>query len=119
MNSNLDAGFIPLKSNHSVDDTVHRADDLVTAKGITRFAVVDHSGEAKKAGMQMLNTKLLIFGHPKAGTPVMLAPPSSALDLPLKLLVSEDSAGAVWLTYNSPSYLRTGDSPDAHPAVHL
>ncbi len=107
MNSDLHAGYISLKSSYSVDDTLHRVDDLLAAKDITLFSVIDHSGEAKKVGTQMPNTKLLIFGNPKAGTPIMLAAPRSALDLPLKLLVSEDSTGTVWMTYNSPSYLRT------------
>jgi uncharacterized protein (DUF302 family) len=70
------------------------------------FAVVDHSGEAAKAGLHMPNTKLLIFGNPKAGTPVMLAAPSAAIDLPLKILVAEDAAGKVWVSYNSAEYLQ-------------
>ncbi len=65
-----------------------------------------HSGEAEKAGMKMRPTKLLIFGNPKAGTPVMLAAPSSAIDLPLKILIWEDAQGKVWLSYNSPGYLQ-------------
>src|SRR5262249_39160348 len=76
------------------------------AKGVTLFALVDHSGEAAKAGMTMRPTKLLIFGSPRAGTPLMLAAPSIAIDLPLKILVSEDSNGKVWLSYNSPEYLK-------------
>jgi uncharacterized protein (DUF302 family) len=67
---------------------------------------VDHSGEAEKAGLKMRPTKLLIFGSPKGGTPVMVAAPSAAIDLPLKILVWEDSAGRVWASYNSPSYLQ-------------
>ena len=70
------------------------------------FALIDHSGEAEKAGMRMRNTKLLIFGNPKAGTPLMLAAPTAALDLPLKILVWEDAAGKVWLTYNSVEFIR-------------
>lgn len=79
---------------------------MLDAKGVTVFALVDHSGEAEKVGMKMPATKLLIFGSPRAGTPVMLAAPSIALDLPLKLLVSEDAQGEVWISYNSPDYLR-------------
>jgi uncharacterized protein (DUF302 family) len=67
--------------------------------------VVDHSGEAEKAGLKMPSTKLLIFGSPKAGTPLMLASPSVAIDLPLKILVSEDEQGKAWVSYNSPEYL--------------
>jgi len=70
------------------------------------FALVDHSGEAAKVGMTMPPTKLLIFGSPRAGTPIMLAAPTAALDLPLKILVHEDPAGKVWITYNAPTYLQ-------------
>ena len=99
-------GLIDIPSSHSVDETVTKLEGILQAKGITVFALVDHSGEAAKAGMKMRPTKLLIFGSPKAGTPVMLAAPSSAIDLPLKILVWEDDQGKVWITYNSPSYLQ-------------
>jgi len=99
-------GLIDIPSNHSVDETVTKLEGILQAKGITLFALVDHSGEAAKAGMKMRPTKLLIFGNPRAGTPVMLAAPSSAIDLPLKILVWEDDQGKVWITYNSPSYLQ-------------
>ena len=99
-------GLIDIPSNHSVDETVTKLEGILQAKGITLFALVDHSGEAAKAGMKMRPTKLLIFGNPRAGTPVMLAAPSSAVDLPLKILVWEDVQGKVWITYNSPSYLQ-------------
>jgi uncharacterized protein (DUF302 family) len=100
-------GLIDIPSNHSVDETVTKLEGILQAKGITLFALVDHSGEAAKAGMKMRPTKLLIFGNPRAGTPVMLAAPSSAIDLPLKILVWEDDQGKVWITYNSPTYLQT------------
>ena len=100
------SGILTQQSNHSVDHTVLKLEELLRNKGVTIFAVIDHSGEAEKASMHMPNTKLLIFGHPKAGTPLMLASPSSAIDLPLKILVSEDSAGKVWISYNSPAYLQ-------------
>jgi len=99
-------GLIDIPSSHSVDETVTKLEGILQAKGITLFALVDHSGEAAKAGMKMRPTKLLIFGNPRAGTPVMLAAPSSAIDLPLKILVWEDDQGKVWITYNSPSYLQ-------------
>jgi uncharacterized protein (DUF302 family)/uncharacterized membrane protein YidH (DUF202 family) len=99
-------GIIDLPSHHSVDDTVEKLKGILQAKGITLFALVDHSGEAEKVGMKMRPTKLLIFGNPKGGTPVMLAAPSSAIDLPLKILVWEDVGGKVWLSYNSPAYLQ-------------
>jgi uncharacterized protein (DUF302 family) len=100
------SGLIDIPSNHSVDETVKTFKGILQAKGITLFALVDHSGEAVKAGMKMLPTKLLIFGNPKSGTPVMVAAPGSAIDLPLKILVWEDVQGKVWITYNSPAYLQ-------------
>ncbi len=109
-----DNGMIRIPSAHSVDETVEKLRDLLQAKGITLFAQVDHSGEAAKVGMQMPNTKLLIFGSPKAGTPVMLASPSIALDLPLKILISEDAVGKAFLSYNSAQFLaeRHGVPPE-------
>lgn len=100
-------GIIGKVSNHSVDETVEKLKSILQSKGVTLFVLVDHSGEAEKAGMKMPPTKLLIFGNPKAGTPVMLAAPSAAIDLPLKILVSEDGQGKVWISYNSPEYLQT------------
>jgi uncharacterized protein (DUF302 family) len=99
-------GIVQIPAHHSVYETVQKLRDILQAKGVTLFAVVDHSGEAAKAGLQMPNTKLVIFGSPKAGTPVMLAAPSIAIDLPMKILVAEDAAGKVWVSYNSPQYLR-------------
>jgi uncharacterized protein (DUF302 family) len=93
-------------SHHSVAATVEKVRVLLEAKGVALFALVDHSGEAEKVGMKMRPTKLLIFGNPKAGTLVMLASPSIAIDLPLKILVWEDEAGKVWISYNSADYLR-------------
>ena len=106
MTSNSDRGIIDTPSNHSVDETVEKLKGILQAKGITLFALVDHSGEAEKVGMKMPPTKLLIFGNPKAGTPVMLTAPSSAIDLPLKILIWEDAGRKVWVTYNSPVYLQ-------------
>ena len=99
-------GIIDKPSNHSVNETVEKLKNILQAKGVTLFALVDHSGEAEKAGMKMPPTKLLIFGNPKAGTPLMLAAPGSAIDLPLKILVWEDGQGKVWVSYNDPGYLR-------------
>ncbi len=101
-----DSGLISIPSNHSVDQTVEKLKSILQAKGVALFALIDHSGEAEKAGLKMRPTKLLIFGSPQAGTPVMLAAPTSAIDLPLKILVSEDSQGKVWVSYNSPDYLK-------------
>ena len=106
MTHNRDRGIIDTSSNHSVEETVEKLKGILQAKGVTLFALVDHSGEAEKAGMKMRPTKLLIFGSPKAGTPVMLAAPSSAIDLPLKILIWEDREGKVWVSYNSLTYLQ-------------
>src|SRR5271155_253753 len=99
-------GIVDVPSNHSVDQTVDRLKDILQAKGVTLFALIDHSGEAEKVGMKMPSTKLLIFGNPKGGTPLMLAAPSVAIDLPLKILIWQDGEGNVWLSYNSPEYLQ-------------
>jgi uncharacterized protein (DUF302 family) len=99
-------GIVTQQRKHSVKDTVSRLQNLLSEKGIALFALIDHSGEAEKVGMKMPPTKLLIFGNPKGGTPLMIAAPSCAIDLPLKLLVAEDSSGKVWISYNSPDYLR-------------
>jgi uncharacterized protein (DUF302 family)/uncharacterized membrane protein YidH (DUF202 family) len=100
------SGIVDKPSAHTVDQTVEKLKSILQAKGVSLFALVDHSGEAEKVGMKMRPTKLLIFGNPKAGTPLMLAAPSVAIDLPLKILVWEDAQGKVWLSYNSPTYLR-------------
>ena len=114
-----EAGIVTIPSNHSVDETVDRLRNILRSKEVTLFALIDHSGEAAKVGMKMPPTKLLIFGNPKGGTPLMLAAPSVALDLPLKILVSEDAQGKVWLSYNSPEYLkeRHGLPPDLLPNI--
>src|SRR6202167_2372693 len=99
-------GIVDKPSSHSVDQTVEKLKTILQSKGVTLFALVDHSGEAEKVGMKMRPTKLLIFGNPKGGTPLMLAAPSVAIDLPLKILVWEDGSGKVWVSYNSPEYLK-------------
>jgi uncharacterized protein (DUF302 family) len=98
-------GIVNKPSKHSVDETVGKLQNILEAKGITLFALVDHSGEAAKVGMKMRPTKLLIFGNPKGGTPLMLAAPSIALDLPLKILIWQDDQEKVWVSYNTPEYL--------------
>src|SRR6267154_128475 len=105
MKASRGAGLIDIPSNHSVDETVEKLKGILQAKGVTLFALVDHSGEAAKVGMKMRPTKLLIFGNPKGGTPVMLAAPSIAIDLPLKILIWEDEEEKVWVSYNTPEYL--------------
>lgn len=99
-------GLLQVASRYSADETVKRLEAVLAERGVKEFALIDHSGEAEKAGMKMRPTKLLIFGSPKGGTPLMVAAPSLAIDLPLKALVAEDEGGKVWVTYNSPEYLR-------------
>lgn len=103
---NSGEGIISKPSKYSVPETLHRLETILTAKGIKIFALVDHSGEAEKAGLKMPPTLLLIFGNPKGGTPVMLAAPTAAIDLPLKALAWQDANGQVWLSYNDPEYLK-------------
>jgi uncharacterized protein (DUF302 family) len=107
MPSNKDNGIVMWPSRHSVEQTVERVQKVLLKSGIKLFALIDHSGEAERAGMQMRPTKLLVVGNPKGGTPLMIAAPSIAIDLPLKLLVWEDANGAVWISYNDPFYLQT------------
>lgn len=107
MSMDSNNGIVNVASRHSVDETVERFKSLLESKGVKLFALIDHSGEAEKAGLHMPSTKLLIFGNPKAGTPLMVAAPRIAIDLPLKALVWEDASGKVWISYNDPSYLQT------------
>jgi uncharacterized protein (DUF302 family) len=99
-------GLLQVASPYTVDETVNRLESVLAERGVQVFAVVDHSGEAEKVGMKMRPTKLVIFGNPKGGTPVMLAAPTLAIDLPLKALAWEDENGKVWVSYNSPEYLQ-------------
>jgi len=99
-------GLEQVASRYSVEETLKRLEAILAQRQVQVFALIDHSGEAAKAGMKMPPTKLLIFGNPKGGTPLMLAAPTLAIDLPLKALVWEDKNGKVWVTYNSPEYLR-------------
>ncbi len=99
-------GIISQASKYSVPETLDRVDALLRSKGIKIFVRVDHSGEAEKVGWKMPPAQLLIFGNPKGGTPVMLAAPTSAIDLPLKALAWQDAEGGVWLSYNDPEYIK-------------
>ena len=104
--TNLESGIVTIPSEYSVDETVSRLQKLLEAKGIRIFTTVDHSGEAEKVGLQMPNTKLVIFGNPRTGTPLMIAAPTIALDLPLKILIWEDRESKCWISYSSPDYLQ-------------
>ena len=106
MTTNSENGVVAIPSHQSVDQTVQKLKGILQAKGVKLFALIDHSGEAEKAGMQMRPTKLLIFGNPKAGTPLMIASPSIAIDLPNKILVAEGADGKVTVSYNSTAYLQ-------------
>lgn len=101
-----DHGLNHIRSPHSVPETLQRLETILQSKGLTIFATIDHSGEATKFGLEMHPTRLLIFGSPKGGTPLMVAAPTLAIDLPLKALVWEDDKGSVWVTYNTPEYLQ-------------
>ena len=106
MSTPVAAGFDSFASKYSVDKTVERLQAMLKEKGVAVFAVVDHSGEAAKVGIEMRPTKLVIFGNPRGGTPLMIATPSVAIDLPLKALIWEDSDANIWISYNSPEYLQ-------------
>jgi uncharacterized protein (DUF302 family) len=101
-----DNGLVHLRSPYSVPETLKRLESALQAKNLTVFARIDHSGEAEKAGLSMRPTQLIIFGSPRGGTPLMVASPTLAIDLPLKALAWQDADGTVWLSYNSPEYLR-------------
>ena len=103
---NSGEGIITKPSKYSVPETVHRLETILESKGIQVFALVDHSGEAEKAGLKMPPTQLLIFGNPKGGTPVMLAAPTAAIDLPWKALAWQDPSGQVWLSYNDAAFMQ-------------
>lgn len=99
-------GLVTRLSAHSVAETIDRLETVVTSKGMTVFARIDHAEAAKQAGLSMRPAQLLIFGSPKGGTPMMNAAPTAGIDLPLKALAWEDGDGKVWLTYNTASFLR-------------
>ncbi len=99
-------GLVRIASRYSIDETLQRLQSIFIQKGLQIFTVIDHSGEAEKVGLKMNPTRVIIFGSPKAGTPLMIAAPSLAIDLPLKVLVAQDADANVWVTYNSPEYLQ-------------
>jgi uncharacterized protein (DUF302 family) len=101
-----DNGLASIASRYSVDETVQRFQSLLKERSIQIFTLIDHCGEAAKVGLKMRPTKVIIFGNPKGGTPLMVAAPTLAIDLPLKALIWEDEKGKVWITYNTPEYLQ-------------
>jgi len=101
-----DNGMVHLSSPYSFAETMQRVEALLQKQGLKIFCRVDHSGEAEKVGLKMPPTQVLIFGSPKGGTPLMIASPTVAIDLPLKALISEDGGGKVWVSYNTPEYLK-------------
>jgi len=102
----MSSGIIDVLSRYTVPETLARLQSILKEKALTVFALIDHSGEAEKAGLTMRPTQLLIFGSPKGGTPLMVAAPRLSIDLPLKALAWQDEHGQVWLSYNSPEYLQ-------------
>jgi uncharacterized protein (DUF302 family) len=106
MNPSIENGLIHISSPYSVPETLQRVESVLRAKNLTIFARIDHSGEAEKVGLAMRPTQLIIFGSPKAGTPMMIASPTLAIDLPLKALVWQDAEEKVWISYNDPNYLQ-------------
>jgi uncharacterized protein (DUF302 family) len=119
MTSTIALGIKTLTAKHSVDETVERLKNILQLKGVTLFSIVDHSGEAAKVGMTMPPTKLVIFGNPKAGTPLMLAAPASAIDLPLKILIAEDGKGNVSVSWNDAGYLQNRHGLPAELAANI
>ena len=101
-----DNGIVHLSSPYPFPETLKRLDSLLQERGLTVFARMDHSGEAEKVGMKMCPTELILFGSPKGGTPLILASPTLAIELPLKALVWQDSESKVWVSYNAAEYLK-------------
>jgi len=103
--NNQDRGIVQIPSSHSVADTVERLESGLKEHGVTVFARLDFAADAARVGLTMRPERMLIFGNPKAGTPLMQAVPASGLDLPLKALVWEDAQGKTWVAYNRPEYI--------------
>lgn len=106
MSTEQDRGLMHLKCGHSVAETIARLEAMLKERGVRIFARIDHSAAAAEAGLEMRPTEVLVFGNPSGGTPMMIAAPTLAIDLPFKAVVWEDDAGKVWLTYNAPEYLK-------------
>ena len=112
-------GMIHIRSHHSVQDTLQRVESILRTHGLAIFCRIDHGGEAKKVDLEMRTTQVLVFGSPKAGTPLMVASPTLAIDLPLKALVWEDTSATVWLNYNSPEYLKQRHNVPDHLLTNI
>jgi len=112
-------GIVTVESRHTVDEVLEKLKRILEARGVTLFTVIDHSGEARRVGLEMPPTKVAIFGEPRAGTPVMQAAPSAALDLPLKLLIREAAPGKTLISFNSSEFLlaRHGVPVELRPVV--
>ena len=100
-----DSGVVRIASAHSVPETAARLEALLTERGVLIFARIDFSGDAARAGLELRPARMLIFGNPKAGTPLMQAEALAGLDLPLKALIFEDAAGKAWIAWNDPQYI--------------
>lgn len=101
-----DDGVTKRESRYSVPQTLDRLESILKERGITVFARIDHTGEAAKVGLELKPTQLLVFGNPRAGTPLMVAQPTMAIDLPMKVLAWQDAAGKVWVGFNSADYMQ-------------
>jgi uncharacterized protein (DUF302 family) len=100
-------GAVDIRSHHSVPETLDRLASVLVEHGLMVFARIDFSGDAERAGLSMRPMQMLLFGNPKAGTPILIAAPRAGLDLPLRALAWEDSDGTVWVSSNAPDYLAT------------
>jgi|SRR2546426_234310 len=118
MSSESSHGLVHLRSPYTVSETIARLEGIVSSKGLTVLTRINHSGDAARVGLEMNPTELLIFGSSKAGTPLMVASPTAAIDLPLKALAWSDADGNVWLSYNSPEYLAERHSIPSHFTEH-
>lgn len=115
----LVAGLVTVASRHSVPDTVDRLEEAVAATGATLFARIDHGAGAEQAGLELRPTVVLIFGAPKAGTPLMQAEQTVGIDLPLKALIWQDEAGKVWISYNDPAWIAGRHQVSAEKAAPI
>jgi len=110
-------GLVSVKSPYSTKQTMDRLEEIVSQKGLTVFARIDHAKGAQSIGKSLRPTELLIFGNPQGGTPFMECAQTVAIDLPLKALAWEDQEGKVWLSYNDPGYLAGRHAVDTCPVV--